>query len=163
MPYHAQETDFYCGPAVAQMALERQGVRLSQQELAEKLGTTEALGTTLAQLRRVFSAYGFDAAPKNGATLPDIARALRKGKTVIVGYIEPQGETPHYALVTSYQGGVLHLSDPWLGENVQIAQEKFERRWRDDANRAYGDRAMLALAPASLVRRSVSRFFSRAA
>lgn len=128
------------------MALASAGVRLSQQELAEKLGTNETVGTTLRALSELLQSAGFLALRRNEASFHDIAAALQEGKIVIVGYIEPHEETPHYAIVSSYQGGTLNLIDPWLGENVTMAESEFAARWKDDANQTYGNRAMLTLA-----------------
>ncbi|MER6592877.1 C39 family peptidase [Micromonospora purpureochromogenes] len=55
--YQAQPNFFYCGPASTRMALSADGKAVSQDELAEKLGTTENGTDSAIDVTRVLNEY----------------------------------------------------------------------------------------------------------
>lgn len=143
-PYCAQETDFYCGPAVAQMLLKREGTHRPQSTLAAALGTNKEVGTTMEALERLLRHAGFRTTRRAKASLEDVRAALARNEAVIVGYLEPRGDEPHYALVAGIEGASVRLIDPLMGSGYALPTAEFERRWRDNEHGAYGERAMLA-------------------
>lgn len=144
IPYHKQQTDFYCGPAVVQMALARIGVVFTQEQLAREMGTTSERGTTADAIIAALELHGLSAVRTNGATLADIAAALEAGKLALVGYIEPEGD-PHYALATAVTDAAITLVDPLFGQNYSLPVAEFEARWRDTDPHVYGDRLLITI------------------
>ncbi|TDB77243.1 C39 family peptidase [Micromonospora sp. KC721] len=55
--YQAQPNFYYCGPASTRIALSAAGKAVSQDELAEKLGTTEAGTDSALDITRVLNEY----------------------------------------------------------------------------------------------------------
>ena len=143
-PYRKQETDFYCGPAIVQMALATQGTDISQNELAASMGTSEH-GTPLTEIERVLALHGFVTIRKNNAAWEDIDDALQKGMMVIIGYVEPEEEVAHYSFVASTNDEAIYFVDPLFGPDFTMSREEFEKRWRDDEDGAYGERMMLVV------------------
>lgn len=141
-PYYKQETDYYCGPAVVQMILGKVGIIFSQKQLAEELGTTEAVGTAADAIVQLLTLHGLTVKRTNGATLADLEAALAAGAFALVGYIEPEGD-PHYALVVALTPTEVVLADPLFGEEHRLPREEFAQRWRDDAAGAYGDHLLI--------------------
>jgi ABC-type bacteriocin/lantibiotic exporter with double-glycine peptidase domain len=143
--YRKQETDVYCGPAIVQMILASNGTEISQSEIAVSLGTNEATGTTIDAMRDFLRSCGFDAVRKNDASLQDIKHALNLGEIIIVGYVEPEEDVPHYSLVKEVTAEAIILIDPWSGTEQTMALDEFESRWRDDSALAYGERMMMTV------------------
>jgi ABC-type bacteriocin/lantibiotic exporter with double-glycine peptidase domain len=145
IPHRKQETDFYCGPAIVQMILAAQGIELSQKDIARVLGTTEAAGTNIAAIERFLASHGFVALRKNDVNVRDIDSAIAAGKKVVVGYVEPSEDVPHYGIVAAVTAQDIIIIDPWHGADHALARDVFEERWRDDSADAYGNRMMLAV------------------
>jgi len=145
MPYVKQEKDFYCGPAIVQMLLAKKGVVVTQTQLAKELKTTEEIGTNLVDIVCVLLSNGFSADQKDGASLDDIARALRENKIVIVCYTGQSHNEPHYAIVLALTDKEIVLADPFFGERREVSISEFLERWHGNNTSAYGDRAMVAV------------------
>lgn len=142
--YAKQETDYYCGPAVVQMALARIGLASTQTELAGELATSAQTGTTADAIVSLLAAKGLAPQRRNGAAVADIQEALAQSKAAIVGYIEKEGE-PHYALVTDIADNSVVLCDPFWGERHILTLAEFEERWRDLPPGVYGDRLLITV------------------
>ena len=145
IPYRKQETDFYCGPAIVQMILAAHGIDLSQNAIADALGTTEAAGTMVDAIQRYFATHGFAVTCTNEAQLSDIDLMASAGKYVVVGYVEPSEDVPHYGIVKTMTSQDITIIDPWNGADHLMPREIFEERWRDDSAEAYGNRMMMAV------------------
>jgi len=144
IPYRKQETSVYCGPAIVQMILAAYGKELSQGSIAREMGTDEQ-GTPVARIEDFLGSHGFEVQRKNGADWDDIISALGAGSIVVVGYIEPSDEKAHYSIAVSTTDHVVSLLDPWFGEEHILLRDEFIKRWRDDADEAYGERMMMAV------------------
>jgi ABC-type bacteriocin/lantibiotic exporter with double-glycine peptidase domain len=143
--YRKQETDVYCGPAIVQMILSSIGMDLSQAEIAGSLGTNEATGTMIGAIQDFLRTCELDAVRKNDASWEDIRHALDDEMFVVVGYVEPEEDVPHYSLVKDLASDTIVLIDPWIGAEKALARDEFEMRWRDDAANAYGERMMMTV------------------
>ncbi|MFV2022962.1 C39 family peptidase [Micromonospora sp. LOL_023] len=144
--YEAQPNFFYCGPAATRIALTAQGKAPSQDEVAEKLGTTEA-GTDSAEettrvLNEVIGEAGYEttsigaevAKPEHVAKLKaDVREAVDDDRAVVanimgtatdVDGVAHSYEGGHYLTVTGYRDG---------GDTVKIADPYFEGQeyWMD--------------------------------
>lgn len=145
IPYRKQETDVYCGPTIVQMILAAHGIELSQKEIAAALGTTESSGTTADAIQNYFATHKFAVTCTNEAALSDIKYMITAGKYVIVGYVEPSEDIPHYGIVKTLTAQDITIIDPWNGGDHTMSREIFEERWRDDSAAAYGNRMMMAV------------------
>lgn len=135
----------YCGPTIVQMILAAHGIELSQQEIAVVLGTTESAGTMADAIQNYFASHGFAVTCTNEAALSDIESMIATGKYVIVGYVEPLEDIPHYGIVKAMTTQDVTIIDPWNGADHVMSRETFEERWRDDSAMAYGNRMMMAV------------------
>lgn len=71
----------------------------------------------------------------NKSGLGEVIYFISLGLPVIVHFIEPDGDEPHYAVVTGYQQGKVMLNDPWNGKDFKIDKKKFQERWHDERKR----------------------------
>ena len=144
--YEAQPNFYYCGPAATRIALTAQGKAPSQDEVAGKLGTTEAGTDSAEETTRVLNemtggseyettAIGADAAkPEHVAKLKaDVRAAVDDDRAVVpnimgtatdVDGVAHSYEGGHYLTVTGYRDG---------GDTVKIADPYFEGQeyWMD--------------------------------
>ncbi len=144
IPFRKQENDYYCGPAVVQMILAGNGLEIAQQEIASAM-KTDKHGTPIKEIERFLKTQGFETKRTNNASWEDIEDSLGEGETIIVGYLEPEEEKAHYAIIASMTEHQLFLLDPWHGAEQSLSRDDFEHRWRDDEDGAYGNRMMLAV------------------
>ena len=131
IPYHKQENDYYCGPAVLQMVFEFLGIKKSQEELANELGTTEKYGTSNKAMIEATSAEGFNVIDKEGATIDEVKDFIKQNLPVIVDFIEPTDNLEHFAIVTGFENRDVVLNDPYNGQDFKISEEDFLNRWDD--------------------------------
>lgn len=134
VPHFKQEHDNFCGPAVLQMVFAYFTFQVSQDELAEKMGT-RVMGTKPEKLIEVATDYGFYAYENLHSTVAEIEYLLNMDAPVIVNYTEPSEERDHYAVAVGYDKNKLFLNDPWNGKNFKLTKKEFLSRWFDaDAN-----------------------------
>ncbi|MGC5309833.1 C39 family peptidase [Micromonospora zamorensis] len=137
--YGFQETYFYCAPAATKMALSALDKDLSQDELAKKLGTTEAGTNSAVETTRVLK----DVSGKDYRTVEipgekaskaeterlraDVVRAVDDKRPVVANIIgtgvDADGhahsyEGGHYVAVTGYRdgGNTVKIGDSWSEE-----------------------------------------------
>ncbi|MFI7068892.1 C39 family peptidase [Micromonospora sediminicola] len=137
--YKFQETYFYCAPAATKMALSALGKDLSQDELAKKLGTTEAGTNSAIETTRVLK----DVSGKDYRTVEipgekaskaeqdrlraDVVRALDDKRPVVANIIGTGVDTDghahsyeggHYIAVVGYRDGgdTVKIGDSWSDE-----------------------------------------------
>ncbi|UWZ34153.1 C39 family peptidase [Dactylosporangium roseum] len=134
--FQFQPNYYYCGPASTRIALTSNGVNLSQDEIARKLGTTvsgtdsandttralnSVLGKDVYQTRTIPGQKATDA--EAGQLRQDVVRALSGGRAIvanIVGGARDAGgvwhEFPggHYVTIVGYRdhGGTVQIADP---------------------------------------------------
>ncbi|RIV39711.1 C39 family peptidase [Micromonospora radicis] len=134
--YGYQETYFYCAPAATKMALSALGKDLSQDELAKKLGTTEAGTNSALETTRVLK----DVSGKDYRTVEirgekadkaeidklreDAVRAIDDRRPVVANIIGTGVDTDgdahsypggHYVTVVGYRDGgdTVKIGDSW--------------------------------------------------
>ncbi|MEV1142768.1 C39 family peptidase [Micromonospora sp. NPDC049799] len=133
--YQAQPNFFYCGPAATRIALTAQGKTLSQDELAAKLGTTEAGTDSALDTTRVLNELtgaGYEtreipgpvAKPEEVDRLrADVLDALDAGRPVVANIkgtaVDTDGaphsyEGGHYLTLVGYRDGgdLIRIADP---------------------------------------------------
>ncbi|MEV0811462.1 C39 family peptidase [Micromonospora sp. NPDC050200] len=132
--YQAQPNFFYCGPASTRIALSAEGKAVSQDELAEKLGTTENGTDSAIDITRVLNEYtggkyktteiSNDVASKEQIERlrADVKAAVDAGKPVVAnilgGAVDVDGREHsypgHYLTVVEYKddGNTVKIADP---------------------------------------------------
>lgn len=137
--YGFQETYFYCAPAATKMALSALGKDLSQDELAKKLGTTEAGTNSALETTRVLKdVSGKDyrtveipgeraSAREKDRLRADVVRAVDDKRPVVANIIGTGVDTDghahsyeggHYIAVVGYSdgGNTVKIGDSWSEE-----------------------------------------------
>jgi len=95
-----QKTHYFCGPASLQMIFNYYNIYKDQDDLAKKLETCEEFGTKNIKMIQTVKENGFYCLTKKSSTLNDIYKMLFKKIPVIVNYMEPTDEEPHFAVVS---------------------------------------------------------------
>ncbi|MGS2615548.1 C39 family peptidase [Micromonospora sp. LZ34] len=133
--YQAQPNFYYCGPAATRIALSAQGKALSQDEVAKRLGTTEAGTDSALDTTRVLNELtggryktteirGSVAKPEEVDRLrADVLDALDAGRPVVANVkgtaVDTEGnphsyEGGHYLTLVGYRDGgdLIRVADP---------------------------------------------------
>jgi hypothetical protein len=133
--YEAQPNFYYCGPAATRIALSTQGKVLSQDDVAKKLGTTEAGTNSANDTTRVLNELtggGYDTTEISGAKAKpeqvdklraDVVEAVDAKRGVVANIkgtaVDTDGnqhsyEGGHYLSVVGYRDGgdTVKIADP---------------------------------------------------
>jgi predicted double-glycine peptidase len=157
VPFHFQETGYYCGPASLEMIFDFYGPDVSQIEIAEAANTIEYEGTSLYDLVRAahFSnlgvsigkvlpwnikgystrELGYAAFSKYDMTLEELESLVADGYPIIVcmAYSQ-QFSSGHFRVVVGYNETHITLHDPWFqspyeGPNLNMTYPEFLYLW----------------------------------
>lgn len=141
--YFAQETSYFCGPAVVQMALSYLLDSFpSQDELATEIETDVEAGVTHTnKMREAFDNRGFTQVYEDKLNLDELKTLNSNGYLVIILiYFDITHEYQHYVLVIGYDNNSVYVHDPWptswrqpqgrtTGANVSISEELLNDLW----------------------------------
>jgi predicted double-glycine peptidase len=144
--YRSQETGYYCGPAVVQMALSYVAADLqSQNTLASEMETDPVEGVTYANMMRVpFENRGFQEVYEGTLELEDLREANDNDYlTIILIFFSTARVYQHYVLVIGYNSSGICAHDPWplnssqpegrfTGANAFISNELLADLWACD-------------------------------
>lgn len=128
IPYHKQETEDDCGPASLQMVFEFLGSKISQKELAERLGTGKEIWASNERMEEIAREEKFYTSMQSGSSLEMIGNFIQRGIPVIVNFIEPEGDG-HFAPVVGLNEKEIFLNDPWHGEHYVLSLDYFLKHW----------------------------------
>ena len=142
VPARRQETKFSCGPAALRAVLAALKIRVSEENLREKLKTTEKDGTTPESIQGFAESLGLGALVREPMSIADLKKATDLGYPVIVLFQAWQDgkkrswaedwDDGHYAVVTSVHDGHVYLTDPALSRGTgYVPISEFEERWHD--------------------------------
>jgi hypothetical protein len=144
---YQQTTEYTCGPAALVMAAYYRGKTLNELEVAAAAGSSEALGTSTAQMVNYLKATGWKV--RSSLTEPKIAslrflkNQVSKGNPVMVEWVDWAG---HWQVVIGYDDmgtpndesdDVLIMADPYdtsdhLQDGYGIVQaDRFQYMWFD--------------------------------
>jgi SPP1 gp7 family putative phage head morphogenesis protein len=139
LPDHRQTTDYSCGAAALQSALDFFGIPVPERQLMSELGTSADVGTDPDAILAVARMHGLDADGRGHLTLGDLCRALEAGLPVLCP-IQAYGsdaqarrlQTGHWVVVIGYDpdAGELYIQDPVNGQ-VCVSAADFDRGWAD--------------------------------
>jgi hypothetical protein len=137
--YQQQPNAYYCGPAATRIALSAHGAAPSQDQVAQKLGTTEAGTDSVNDVTRVLNqnlrtrAYHTTEIPNQAANpnqvqrlKTDLTKAIDANRVVVANVIGTATDTNgnqhsypggHYLTVVGYtaHGDQVKIADPWDG------------------------------------------------
>lgn len=138
VPDQRQDNGWQCGAAALQSVLQSLGQTVSEDDLADELGTTREAGTPPDAILQVLRERGIQADAHHRMTLADLSEATAAGKPVLVP-MQAWEDTPaelatlqagHWVVVIGVDGEDVRLQDPAAGKrSVPLAE--FLRRWRD--------------------------------
>ncbi len=147
IPYYKQETPDDCGPASLQMVFEFLGKKISQKELAQRLGTGATVWASNERMEEIAREEGLSTFMQTSGTIEGLRKFLDKGIPVIVNFIEPEGDG-HFAPVLGVTEKEIIFNDPWHGEKYTLSLEYFVQNWRSfEGNR---EKWLLAISQSTL-------------
>ncbi len=129
VPYFKQETIYTCGPSSLRMILGFYGIHNSEKELAENLGTNDAIGTERVRMGEVAKMNGLLPHERSDASLGDLRAFLDLGLPTIVRFVEPSQNTDHYGVVIGMSDEEIVIHDPWNGPEMTYELGMFFVRW----------------------------------
>ena len=141
IPFFHQRTEYYCGPAIIQMVLAAYDIKVTQRQAAHRaktdklrgVATGAETGTPFRNLVGALRSYGVRVSAQNHRSVPEMRRALKKKKIVIVCFTERKFGWGHYAIVTRIRPTHIDLLDPaeHLGKGKPMTLAEFQKRWKD--------------------------------
>jgi predicted double-glycine peptidase len=148
VPFYKQDTDYTCGPASLQMVFSFFGSFKSEGELARNLLTNSDAGTTHQNMIDGAVRNGFFCYVNNSSVFSELKNFISKGLPVIVDFIEPTDEEPHYAVVTGVSNRKVILNDPANGKGFELNETDFLSRWHDGST--HSERWMMVISKEDL-------------
>jgi ABC-type bacteriocin/lantibiotic exporter with double-glycine peptidase domain len=107
----AQQTDYYCGPAVLQSILKKYNIHIEQSDLARMAQTNTAVGTSPKNMIQVLESLGLAAKDKYIRSADEL-RSLLGEKVSVIALVESEGEA-HWIIIDSPAGSGFKVMDPW--------------------------------------------------
>ena len=133
IPYFKQEKDWWCGPAVMQMALASFGIKKSQKVLAKELGAkNNDIGTKNSSMIKVAKKYFSVVDSKEKKSFSELKNHLKQKKAVIVSYFYEPDKTGHFAVVKDITSKGIILCDSEAGPNKKYSLKHFKKIWHDN-------------------------------
>jgi len=127
--YCKQEQNWSCGPAVVRMVLSSFGIRKSEEELIEILGSNNKIGTANKNMVEFFKGNGFSLIEKENSKIADLKRFYDDGFRIIVNYYCHYEKEGHFAVVKLIDNKRIYLYDPALGEKHSYSLKYFNKIW----------------------------------
>ena len=143
VPYHAQETSYFCGPASVQMAIEYiSGVVISQETLAAESKTDPVKGETHANMTRVpFDKRGYVNVLEAHTTIDVLKEQNSRGYvSIVLIWSNMSHKFGHYVVIVGYNATGIFVNDPWpsywdqpvsrkTGKNAFISNQLLADLW----------------------------------
>jgi predicted double-glycine peptidase len=124
-PLIKQETDWSCGCAALRSALSFFGIKATESELCQKLGTDE-LGTEADAFLNAAGYYGVTAEVVTNTTLKELKEGLLSSLVILDLHLWGSG---HYVLCFKSDDECIYFMDPWTGEYCSLKWKNFEKNW----------------------------------
>jgi len=115
VPYYAQEEDFFCGPASAQMGIKYvSGDVIPQRTLAAEMKTVPVNGTYTQMMRIPFGNRGYTSVREAHTTLDELKEQNSRGYvSIILIWSDIDHKYGHYVVVIGYNVTGIFVNDPW--------------------------------------------------
>jgi len=141
VPLVRQSKNFTCGVASLESVLGYYHQSVPEGKLAERLKTTEAVGTRYWNMVRFARNHGYKVRKVLDMALEDLEKWIDRRRPVIViiqAWADPPVDYPHdwndghYVVAVGYDDENLYFMDPsTLGHYTFIPREEFLTRWHD--------------------------------
>jgi ABC-type bacteriocin/lantibiotic exporter with double-glycine peptidase domain len=133
---YEQKKDGWCGPASLSYALMKQGIDISQDEIAKKTETTVKDGVDPAPLIKFVNSLDLQTKVFNGddadETLENMAHFLYFGYSCLVDYLAGNSiEDGHYVVVEEIEEDEIKIWNPSGGKHEELKKDYFVKHWRD--------------------------------
>jgi ABC-type bacteriocin/lantibiotic exporters, contain an N-terminal double-glycine peptidase domain len=149
IPFHKQETDFSCGPAVLKMVFAFFKKELSEQYLITALKTSVVHGTRNMAMADTVVRHGFFPYTYENGTMGNIRYYVEAvGIPVVVEFVDPMEKEGHYAVVLGFDRECIVLNDPAHGAGHRLPVDEFESYWHSGFEEA--SRWMMAISDKEL-------------
>ena len=141
----SQQKDAWCGPAALSYVMDRQGISVSQSELAKKLHTNED-GTDENDIIRVAHEYGFRTVFMEGVDpdgiLNDLTRYVQNQNFPIVDYIMGDNlyDDGHFSVITGITNWKIVLWNPQLGREEVRSRKGFIKNWIGEGSQGHREK-----------------------
>ena len=131
VPYHAQETDYYCTVAAVQMALQYiSNIMISQPELAKEMSTVATTGTRIDMATTPFERRNFTLVQSIHTTLEVLKQQNAQGYVTIINiWADVTHQKGHSVLVIGYNATGLFVNDPWPYNLGFISNDLLANLW----------------------------------
>lgn len=116
VPYHDQQTSYYCGPASVMMVLDYTAkLDDSQYELSQELSTDKELGITYTSLMdEPFIQRDLTDVHDERLTLRQLKNQINQGYApILLIWFDDTHETGHYVVAVGYNDTGVFINDPW--------------------------------------------------
>lgn len=131
-PYYKQETAYTCGAAAMRMILEMLGIKKTEKQIVNLLGTNKVRGTWNKDFPSLAEKYKLNYTVKRNASIADMKSCLKQGYSVIACYYYPHEKVDHYSVVKKIDSGKIYFWDPWFGPKHDYTLKKFKTIWKCD-------------------------------
>ena len=121
---------------------------MTQNELAELLGTTEEHGTSHEQMLEGATKLGLNAKIYLGLSLNKLQEMVDDGYVVIVNWMSGRkyDEDGHYSILEDVDEDIVTINDPeFLGSIRKFRRIDFEKMWFDFETKGRVDRMALVV------------------
>ena len=143
VPYHDQQTSYYCGPAAVQMVLEySNGMYLSQDMLGAEVKVDPIEGVTYTNaMDDPFRARTELKVSSGHTTLAQLKRKITQGYApILLIWFDRNHESGHYVVAVGYNETGVFINDPWpedwmlpegreTGSFVYLSNEELKDLW----------------------------------
>jgi hypothetical protein len=143
VPYHDQQTSFYCGPAAIKMVMEYTlGIEVSQDALSQEMNTDIEKGITYTSLMdEPFIHRELTDIMEGRTTLNQLKKQITLGHApILLIWFDERHETGHYVVAVGFNQTGLFVNDPWptqwskpvgreTGAYVYLSNEKLLDLW----------------------------------
>lgn len=133
IPYFKQQKDWWCGPAVMQMALASFGVKKTQVQLTCELKTKkDDIGTKNKNMLNIAKSYLPKSQKFQRKRFTELRKNLARNHVIILSYFYEPDKTGHFAIVKKITRTRICLLDPEAGPNKSYGLKHFKKIWHDN-------------------------------
>ena len=127
--HHYQPNDITCGPATLKMIGDALGLTttISIEEIADRCGTNEDVGTTDVMMATGMRAIGIPFRIGTSRGPEDLAAFLHGGGYVILRTLTR--DIKHWIALYAFEDGKFKAADPWLGD-IEYTPEEIVSIWK---------------------------------
>lgn len=131
VPYHEQETQFTCGPAVLKMILQYHGEYMGERRLRRYTKTSPKTGTNHQELITASRKLGYHCFVKQNARPYDVKSFINRGLPTIINWQEPDTKEGHYSVIFGYTADYFYVHDPYKPRRKVIPIKALLPLWHD--------------------------------